>query len=53
MWLQQLRRRSQRSRWNWEPFMERLGHLLPQMRVLHPYPTVRFNANIQGKNRVR
>jgi group II intron reverse transcriptase/maturase len=44
MWLQQLRRRSQRSRWNWEPFMERLGHLLPQIRVLHPYPTVRFNA---------
>jgi group II intron reverse transcriptase/maturase len=44
MWLDQLRRRSQRSRWNWERFMERLGHLLPEIRVLHPYPTVRFDA---------
>jgi len=44
MWLHQLERRSQRSRWNWERFMERLGHLLPEIRVLHPYPTVRFDA---------
>ena len=44
MWLDQLRRRSQRSRWNWERFMERLGHLLPEIRVLHPYPPVRFDA---------
>ena len=44
MWLHQLRRRSQRSRWNCERFMERLGHLLPEIRVLHPYPTVRFDA---------
>jgi group II intron reverse transcriptase/maturase len=44
MWLDQLRRRSQRSRWNWERFMKRLGHLLPEIRVLHPYPTVRFDA---------
>jgi RNA-directed DNA polymerase len=44
MWLDQLRRRSQRSRWNWERFMERLGHLLPEIRVLQPYPTVRFDA---------
>jgi hypothetical protein len=36
MWSQQLQRRSQRSRWNWERFMERLGHLLPEIRVLHP-----------------
>ena len=44
MWLDQLRRRSQRSRWNWERFLERLGHLLPEICVLHPYPTVRFDA---------
>jgi group II intron reverse transcriptase/maturase len=44
MWLDQLRRRSQRSCWNWERFMKRLGHLLPEIRVLHPYPTVRFDA---------
>jgi group II intron reverse transcriptase/maturase len=44
MWLQQLRRRSQRSRWTWECFMERLGRLLPEIRVRHPYPTERFYA---------
>src|ERR1051325_400281 len=43
-WLHQLRRRSQRSRWTWERFMERLGVLLPEVRVLHPYPNVRFDA---------
>ena len=29
LWLRQLRRRSQRSRWTWERFLERLGALLP------------------------
>jgi REP element-mobilizing transposase RayT len=44
LWLRQLRRRSQRSRWTWERFSERLGVLLPEIRVLHPYPNVRFDA---------
>jgi group II intron reverse transcriptase/maturase len=44
MWLRQLRRRSQRSRWTWQRLTERLGVLLPQVRVLHPYPNVRFDA---------
>jgi len=44
MWLRQLRRRSQRSRWTWERFSERLGGLLPEIRILHPYPDVRFDA---------
>ena len=44
MWLQQLRRRSQRSRWTWERFIARLGVLLPEIRILHPYPNVRFDA---------
>jgi RNA-directed DNA polymerase len=52
-WLQTLRRRSQRSRWTWESFQERLGILLPPVEVLHPYPAVRFAARIQGRNRVR
>ena len=39
-----LRRGSQRSRWSWERFQERLGTLLPEIRVLHPYPDVRFDA---------
>lgn len=41
MWLRQLRR-SQRSRWTWKRFCDRLGVLLPEVCVLHPYPDVRF-----------
>jgi group II intron reverse transcriptase/maturase len=56
IWYRALRRRSQRSRLNWERFCERLAVLLPPVRVLHPYPDVRFDAkypNIRGRNRVR
>ena len=60
MWWWQLRRRSQRTRWGWNKFMERLGSLLPEVEALHPYPEVRFAlqrpdiwAFIRGKNRVR
>jgi RNA-directed DNA polymerase len=60
MWLWQLRRRSQRTRWTWKTFLEKLGNLLPEVEILHPYPNVRFafkhpnfGQNIQGKNRVR
>ena len=42
MWWWQLRRRSQRSRWTWEQFQEKLGHLIPEVEILHPYPEVRF-----------
>jgi len=44
LWLRQIRRRSQRSRWTWERFLERLGGLLPEVCTLHPYPTERFDA---------
>jgi hypothetical protein len=60
MWLWQLRRRSQRTRWTWNKFQEKLGSLLPEVEILHPYPDVRFalthpkfGLNIRGKNRVR
>jgi hypothetical protein len=60
MWLWTLRRRSQRTRWTWERFEEKLGSLIPVVEVLHPYPDVRFASthpsfgrNIQGRNRVR
>jgi group II intron reverse transcriptase/maturase len=43
-WLRQLRRRSQRSRWTWQRFMERLGDLLPPVEILHPWPNERFAA---------
>jgi RNA-directed DNA polymerase len=56
MWLQTLRRRSQRSRLSWERFRDGLGSLLPPIQILQPYPNVRFDAkhpNIRGRNRVR
>lgn len=53
MWLWVLRRRSDKSRWTWERFLRRLAVLLPKVKVLHPYPDVRFDAKIQGGNRVR
>ena len=54
LWFRQLRRRSQKSRMTLERFMERLAVLLPEVRVLHLYPAVRFDAKyIQGSNRVR
>jgi len=42
MWWWQLRRRSQRTRWTWERFQEKLGHQIPEVEILHPYPEVRF-----------
>ena len=43
-WLRQLRRRSQRSRWTWTHFQERLGPKLPPVEILHPWPDERFAA---------
>ena len=53
LWWHQLRRRSQRTNWTWNRFKELLGAQLPEVQILHPYPTERFDARIQGKNRVR
>ena len=60
MWLWQLRRRSQGSRWTWETFKARLGDQLPEAAILHPYPEVRFalhhpnfGKNIHGRIRAR
>jgi group II intron reverse transcriptase/maturase len=44
MWLRQLRRRSQRSRWTWKRFLERLGAKLPPVVISHPWPNERFAA---------
>jgi group II intron reverse transcriptase/maturase len=43
-WLRQLRRRSQRSRWTWKRFVERLAVQIPYAGIEHPYPQVRFDA---------
>jgi hypothetical protein len=44
LWLQMLRRRSQRHRMTWKRFVQSLIQYLPSPRILHPYPEVRFDA---------
>ena len=44
LWLQTLRRRSQRFRMNWKRFAPLITQYLPPPRILHPYPEVRFDA---------
>jgi RNA-directed DNA polymerase len=52
-WHRALRRRSQRTRLNWER-MDRLAtRWLPQARISHPWPSVRFDARTQGRSPVR
>ena len=52
-WYRALRRRSQRTRLNWER-MDRLAtRWLPQARIRHPWPSVRFDARTQGRSPVR
>ena len=52
-WLKALRRRSQRTRLTW-PRMNRLATWwLPPVRVMHPFPSVRFDARTRGRSPVR
>ena len=44
LWRQILCRRSQRRRMNWARFNQICARWLPQPRVLHPYPAIRFDA---------
>jgi len=43
-WLHALRRRSQRYRMNWERFKKLENHWIPELKILHPYPSERFYA---------
>jgi len=43
-WRQTLRRRSQRSRIDWERMERLVRRWIPSVRILHPYPSVRFDA---------
>ena len=45
LWLQALRRRSQRHRLTWDRMGRLTDRWLPQPRILHPWPDVRFHAN--------
>jgi group II intron reverse transcriptase/maturase len=52
-WFKALRRRSQRHRLNWAR-MDRLAtRWIPPVRVMQPFPSVRFSATTQGRSPVR
>jgi RNA-directed DNA polymerase len=53
MWRHVLRRRSQTSRLTWERLDKIFERWIPVPRTLHPYPSVRFDARIQGRSRMR
>jgi len=52
-WRQVLRHRSQKGRITWERTRRLADRWLPRARILHPWPSVRFDARTQGKSPVR
>ena len=44
LWHRSLRRRSHKSRWTWTRFRQFLVDQVPEVRILHPFPDVRFDA---------
>jgi group II intron reverse transcriptase/maturase len=53
-WLHSLRRRSQRGRrLTWVKMNQYVNRWLPPVRILHPFPNVRFAARTQGRSPVR
>ena len=52
-WFQALRRRSQRTRVNWDRMRLYVKRWFPPTRSVHPFPIVRFSARIQGRSPVR
>jgi RNA-directed DNA polymerase len=52
-WHKALRRRSQRSRLNWERMHRLAQRWLPPARITHPSPSQRFNARTQARSPVR
>jgi len=53
LWRQILRRRSQKQRLTWERVDRLFERWIPVPRCLHPYPSARFDARIQGGSRMR
>jgi RNA-directed DNA polymerase len=52
-WYRALRRRSQRTRLNWERMGRLAKRWLPPARITHPWPNARFNARTQARSPVR
>src|SRR5499427_3243468 len=51
-WLRTLRRRSQKDRFSWERIKRLADDFLPQPKILHPWPSVRFAVTTQGGSRM-
>ena len=52
-WFKALRRRSQRTRVNWQRMSLYVKRWLLPARPMHPFPAVRFNVRTQGRSPVR
>ena len=52
-WYRALRRRSQRTRLNWDRMNRLAKRWLPPVRITHPWPSVRFDAGTRGRSPVR
>ena len=48
LWLHQLRRRSQRSRWTWKRMQRLARRHLPLPKIIHDYPNKRFRARLKA-----
>ena len=53
LWRKALARRSQKGRITWERMYRLVARWLPQPRILHPWPNVRFDVRTQGRSPVR
>jgi hypothetical protein len=53
LWCRTLRRRSQKHRLTWERMNRLIIRWLPKVRVLHPWPTDRFDVMTRGRSPVR
>ena len=52
LWLRTLRRRSQKDQFTWERITKLANAFLPQPKILHPWPSVRFAVTTQGGSRM-
>jgi RNA-directed DNA polymerase len=52
LWLRTLRRRSQKDNFSWERMTKLADDFLPQPKILHPWPSVRFAVSTRGGSRM-
>ena len=52
LWFRTLKRRSQRTSLTWGHMKPILKRWLPPVRILHPWPSDRFDARIRGRSRM-